>query len=78
MRLSTKSSDLEYEIFRFEEALDAALKRRARLSPPPPLPPREARCALAAACLRSLLRLKEGEVLGAEEEGYVSAIASGW
>jgi hypothetical protein len=78
VRLSTKNSDLEYEIFRFEEALDAALKRRQRQTPPPPLPSREVRSRLAAAGLRTVLRLKEGELLGDEEEGYIQTVATNW
>lgn len=79
VRLSSKSSDLEYEIFRFEEALDAGLKRRARLQPPPPLPSRTDRRVLAASALRQLLRLGEGEELPtADEREYFEDIIGGW
>ena len=65
-------------MYRFEEVLDAAVKRRARLRPPPALPSRAESAALADTCLRTLLRLAPEDQLTGEDGGYMQVIAEGW
>jgi len=79
LRLSTKSSDLEFEIHRYEEALNAALKRRERArADVQEAPSRAEAAALVDACLRIVMRLQPDEQLDAENEGYLRDLATRW
>ncbi len=70
--------DLEYETFRFEEALDASAKRRLRLKSPPPLPSRDEASALLEAGVRACCRIAPGEELQGEDAGYMAALRASW
>ena len=77
-RVGTKSVDLEYEMFRFEEALDAAAKRRLRLKSPPPLPSRADASLLLEAGVRACCRIAPGETLAGDDAGYMAALTAAW
>ena len=79
LRTGSRNSDLEYEVYRFEETLDAALQRRQRMRDgAPPALSRSQLSPLAMQSVRSLLRLGPDEVLTGEDAEYVNAIVSGW
>ncbi len=77
-RVGAKSVDLEYETFRFEEALDAASKRRLRLKSPPQLPSRAAASDLLEAGIRACCRIAPDEVLAGDDAEYMQALRAGW
>jgi hypothetical protein len=76
--VSARSVDLEYEMFRFEEALDAAAKRRLRLKSPPALPSRAVASALLEVGLRSAARIPADEALQGDDAEYMEALRAGW
>ena len=76
-RVASRSVDLEFELYRYEEALDAARKRRTRLKAPPALPGREEAALVLEKGLRAVCRLGEEE-LGGEEAEYLTALLKGW
>lgn len=69
---------MEYEAFRFEETLDAALQRRQRMQDRAPSPvPRSQLAPLTTHCLRAFLRMGPEEVLAGDDEQYVQDIVNG-
>lgn len=79
LRAGSRNSDLEYEVYRFEETLDAALQRRQRLRDgAPPLLTRGQLSPLAVQCVRALLRLGPDEVLAGEDAQYLQVIVNQW
>lgn len=76
-RVASRSVDLEFELYRYEEALDAARKRRTRLKAPPALPSREEAALVLEKGLRAACRMGE-EVLAGEDAEYLVALLSGW
>ena len=76
--MAARSVDLEYETFRFEEALDAASKRRARLKAPPPLPSRAAASVLLEAAVRACCRIPPAEELTGDDAEYMAALTADW
>ena len=70
--------DVEYEAYRFEEALDAAAKRRLRLKSPPPLPSRAEASALLERGLRACCRIPAEEALSGDDAEYMQALRDNW
>ena len=77
-RLSAKSVDVEYEAYRFEEALDAAAKRRQRLKTPPPLPSRAEASELLERGVRACCRIPAGSELSGDDATYMQALRDSW
>jgi hypothetical protein len=70
--------DAEYEAYRFEEALDAAAKRRLRLKTPPPLPSRAEASALLEKGVRACCRIPAGQELVGDDAAYMQALRDSW
>jgi hypothetical protein len=77
LRLGSRNSDMEYEAFRFEETLDAALQRRQRLQDRAASSvPRSQMSPLTVHCLQALLRLGPEEVLAGDDGAYMQQIVN--
>ena len=70
--------DVEYEAYRFEEALDAAAKRRLRLKAPPPLPSRAEASELLEKAVRACCRIPAGTELSGDDAAYMQALRDSW
>ena len=76
LRLGSRNSDMEYEAFRFEETLDAALQRRQRLQDRAVAAVPPSRAPLTLQCLQALLRLGPEEVLAGDDGAYMRQIVN--
>lgn len=73
-RLTGRNADLEHELLRMDEALDAATKRRARMKTPPARPDRGAATALLASALRTYMRLGDDALQGEDGEHHATLL----
>ena len=76
LRLGSRNSDREYEAFRFEETLDAALQRRQRLQDRAVSAVPRHLAPLTVQCLQALLRLGPEEVLAGDDGAYMQQIVN--